>query len=101
MSLYSKIRGTIERAFSLGLAGPQVKVGDSSDQLDARNSDDTDFARVRVADPIDADDAVNLRTLEDRIVLLNKQIALLAFTLVATGIDVPSDLTASMVEFLQ
>jgi hypothetical protein len=61
MSLWSKIRGTVEAAFQLGLGGPQWKrnVG----VIEARNSADSAFAVVRVADPVAADDAVTLRKL--------------------------------------
>lgn len=56
MSLWSKIRGTIESAFQIGLAGPQIK--NNSSVLEARNSADSGFVVVRGASPVAANDLV-------------------------------------------
>lgn len=56
MSLFSKIRGTIETAFTIGLAGPQVKANGAA--LEARDNGDTVFAIVRGLDPVAANDLV-------------------------------------------
>jgi hypothetical protein len=45
MSLWSKIRGTIETAFQLGLGGPQLK--NNAGAIEARNAGDSAFAVVR------------------------------------------------------
>jgi len=54
MSLWSKIIGTIEDRFQLGLGGPLLK--DSSGAVDARNSADSGYAIVRGATPIGDND---------------------------------------------
>jgi len=54
MSLLSKIRGTIETIFQIGLAGPQVK--NNAGAVELRNSADTGFAIARAASPVGAND---------------------------------------------
>lgn len=54
MSLWSKIRGTIETIFQIGLGGPQLK--NNSSVIEARNSGDSAFAIVRGATPVGASD---------------------------------------------
>lgn len=61
MSLWSKIRGTAETIFQLGLGGPQIK--NNAGALEGRNAADVAFAILRTADPVGLDDAVNLRRL--------------------------------------
>ncbi len=56
MSLFSKLRGTIETLFSIGLGGPNLKKSSGS-ALDVRDSGDAAFANVRVAAPVGANDA--------------------------------------------
>lgn len=56
MSLWSKIRGTIENAFQIGLGGPQLK--HNTGHLDARNAGDSGYVNLRVATPIENEDAV-------------------------------------------
>lgn len=58
MSLYRKIRGTIESLFQIGLGGPQLK--NSSGAIEARNSADSAYAVFRVGTPAGADDANRL-----------------------------------------
>ena len=55
----SKIRGTTETAFQIGLGGPQLK--DDTGEIDARNAADAAYVNVRGADPIIADDLVTKR----------------------------------------
>ena len=71
MSVFAKILGTVETAFSLGLRGPQLKQGSNTVQgaIDARDAADSTFVQVRVADPVGCDDAVNLRTLNAALLL--------------------------------
>lgn len=57
MSVYSKIRGTIETIFQLGLAGPNLKA--SSGVVEARNAGDSAYAIVRGATPVGNNDLVN------------------------------------------
>lgn len=57
MSLYSKLRGTIEGYFQLGLGSAQLK-GASSNVIEARDASDSAYAIVRVATPVGNDDAV-------------------------------------------
>jgi len=45
MSLFAKIRGTIETIFQLGLSGPQLK--NNGGIIDARNAADSAYAVVR------------------------------------------------------
>jgi hypothetical protein len=45
MSLYSKIRGTIETIFALGDAGPQLKANAGS--IEVRNASDTAYTDSR------------------------------------------------------
>jgi hypothetical protein len=54
MSLWSKIRGTIETAWQIGLGGPQVKA--NAGNLEARNAADAAFVIVRGATPVAAND---------------------------------------------
>jgi len=58
MSLFAKIRGTIETIFQLGLGGPQLKGNGGA--IEARNANDSGFAIVRAADPVGPNDVVNL-----------------------------------------
>ena len=54
MSLWSKVRGTIESAFQLGLGGPQLK--NNGGVVEHRNSADNAFAVSRGADPVGLSD---------------------------------------------
>ncbi len=56
MSVFSKIKGTIETVFQIGLGGPQLKNNGGS--VDVRNAADTAFVAVRALDPVGANDAV-------------------------------------------
>lgn len=56
MSLWSKIRGTIETIFQIGLGGPQLK--NNSGAIEARNAGDSAFAVVRGAAPVGDNDLV-------------------------------------------
>lgn len=58
MGFWSKLRGTVETLFQLGIGGPQIK--SSSGSIEARNNGDSAFAIVRVADPVGTNDALNL-----------------------------------------
>ena len=49
------IRGTSEQLFQLGIEGPNLK--NNSDVLEIRNSDDSNFSRLKILDPIDDNDA--------------------------------------------
>lgn len=59
MSLWSKIRGTAETIWQIGLGGPLWK--QNSSNIDARNSADAAYVNVRGADPTIADDLVTKR----------------------------------------
>jgi hypothetical protein len=61
MSLYSKIRGTIEALFQLGLGGPQLK--NNAGNVEVRNPTDTAFVITRGADPIGPNDYVTKQSL--------------------------------------
>ena len=61
MSLRSKIRGTIETLFQLGLGGPQLK--NNSSVIEARNSTDAGFVVVRGATAISGNDLVTFAQL--------------------------------------
>jgi hypothetical protein len=54
MSLWSKIRGTVETLFQIGLQGPQLK--NNSGAIESRNATDTGFAIARGATPVGAND---------------------------------------------
>jgi hypothetical protein len=54
MSLWSKIRGTIETIFQLGLNGPNLK--NNGGAIEGRNSGDTAFTVVRGDTPVAAND---------------------------------------------
>jgi len=56
MSWFSKLRGTIESVFQLGLGGPQLK--NNSAVIECRNSDDSGFAIMRTNNPVNSHDAV-------------------------------------------
>jgi hypothetical protein len=57
MSLFSKIRGTIENLFQLGLAGPQLK--NNAGVIEARNAADSGFVIARGAAPVGDSDLTN------------------------------------------
>jgi hypothetical protein len=54
MSVWSKIRGTIETIYQIGLGGPQIK--NNSGALEMRNSSDTTFVITRGLTPVAAND---------------------------------------------
>jgi len=56
MSLLSKIRGTIETLFQLGIGGPQLK--NNGGVIEARNAADSGFAVVRGGAPVGQTDLV-------------------------------------------
>lgn len=56
MSLWSKLRGTAETSFQVGLGGPQLKA--NAGNIEARNSSDAAFVIVRGATPVAANDLV-------------------------------------------
>jgi len=56
MSLWSKVLGTIEATFQLGLGGPKFKA--SSGALEARNAADNAYAVMRGASPVGNNDLV-------------------------------------------
>lgn len=56
MSLWSKIIGTIEATFQLGLAGPKLKA--NSGAVEARNAADNAYAVMRGASPVGNNDLV-------------------------------------------
>jgi len=66
MSIFSKIRGTIEQIFQIGLGGPQIK--NNAGAVELRNSDDTDFTIVRGATPVGDNDLVTKAYLGDQLV---------------------------------
>jgi hypothetical protein len=59
MSRWEKIKGTIETAWQIGLAGPLWKA--NAGNLDGRNAADAAFVNVRGLDPAIADDLVTKR----------------------------------------
>lgn len=61
MSLFSKIRGTIETLFQLGLGGPNLK--NNLGAVEVRNAADTTFAITRGADPVGPNDYVTKQSL--------------------------------------
>lgn len=56
MSIFSKVRGTIETIFQIGLGGPQVK--NNAGVIEARDATDAGYVKVRGADPAAANDFV-------------------------------------------
>lgn len=54
MSLWAKVRGTIETIFQIGLSGPQIK--NNSGNVDVRNSADTGYVIVRGGTPVGDND---------------------------------------------
>lgn len=64
MSLYKKIRGTVETIFQLGLGGPNLKANGAV--IEARNAADAAFAVARAADPSGYDDLANRRHVEQQ-----------------------------------
>src|ERR1700745_1502596 len=68
MSLWSKVRGTIESIFQIGLGGPQVK--NNAGVIEFRNSGDSGYAVARGAAPVGDFDLVNKQYAD----LLNKPI---------------------------
>lgn len=54
MSLYSKIRGTIETIFQIGLGGPNIK--NSAGVVEARDAADAAYAIVRGDTPVASND---------------------------------------------
>lgn len=66
MSIFSKLRGTIEQIFQIGLGGPQIK--NNAGALDVRNADDTNYAIVRGATPVGDNDLVTKAYLGEQLV---------------------------------
>jgi hypothetical protein len=62
MTLYTKIRGTSETLFQIGLSGPQIK--NNSSAVEARNSTDAAFVIGRGLDPVGDDDWTTKRFVE-------------------------------------
>lgn len=58
MSVFSKLRGTVETIFQIGLGGPNVKA--NAGVVEMRNAGDAAFAITRGAPPVGADDYVTL-----------------------------------------
>jgi hypothetical protein len=56
MSLWSKVRGTIESIFQIGLSGPNVK--NNAGNIEFRNAGDSGFVIARGASPIGDNDLV-------------------------------------------
>ena len=63
MSLFNKIRGTFEDLFQIGKAGPQIKKN-ATNIAELRNSDDTDFARLKGAAAQADNEFITLKQLE-------------------------------------
>lgn len=59
MNVFSKLRGTIEKFFQIGLGGPQFK--NDTGEIDARDAADAIFVNVRGADPVIDDDLTTKR----------------------------------------
>jgi hypothetical protein len=57
MSLWKRVRGTLETLFQIGLSGPNLK--NNAGAIEARNSADSAFTVVRVADAVGSNDALN------------------------------------------
>src|SRR3954469_24060393 len=79
MSLFQKIRGTIETIFQIGLGGPNIK--NNSGVIEARNVGDTGFAIARAATPVGAND-VATKAYADA--LVSNQISTIRFALANT-----------------
>jgi hypothetical protein len=58
MSIFSKVRGTIETLFQLGLGGPQWK--NNAGAIEARDAIDASFVVGRGSDPVTSNDWVTL-----------------------------------------
>lgn len=56
MSIFNKIRGTIETIFSLGIDGPNLKANGAV--VEIKNAADSDFAVLRAATPVGDNDVV-------------------------------------------
>jgi len=54
MSLWSKIKGTVEATFQIGLGGPIIK--NNSGVVETRNSTDTGYVIVRGDTPVGSND---------------------------------------------
>jgi len=57
MSIFKKIRGTLETIWQLGLGGPNIK--NNSGVVEMKNSDDSALAVIRFATPVADTDGVN------------------------------------------
>jgi hypothetical protein len=57
VSIFKKIRGTIETIFSLGIDGPNLKANGAI--VEIRNAADSDYAVLRAGAPVGDDDVVN------------------------------------------
>lgn len=92
MSVWSKILGTIETVFQVGLGGPRIRNDQASSGsvgLDARTSDDASYANVRAADPLIDDDVATMRYVDERVERLAAIVAELIAALAANGVDLP------------
>lgn len=61
MSLWEKLRGTLETIFQIGLSGPQLK--NNAGAIEVRNSTDTGFAIARGATAVSGNDLVTFAQL--------------------------------------
>jgi hypothetical protein len=82
MSLWSKIRGTIETIFQIGLGGPQVK--NNAGNVDVRNSTDTGYVIVRGATPVAANDLATKAYVDSGSTILDGGIQTIQFA-IGTG----------------
>lgn len=82
MSLFSKIRGTIETIFQLGLGGPQLKA--NAGNVEARNSADAAFVIVRGATPVAANDLVTKAYADSAVIIADGGVQEIRFA-IGTG----------------
>lgn len=94
MSLWSKIIGTAESFFQIGLGGPQWKNDKTTAQvgLEARTLDDATYVAVRGADPQIDDDLTTKRYTDARVEELEARLRLLVSYLNAIGIEIPEEI---------
>ena len=71
MSIWSKLRGTQESSFQLGLGGPQLANDPASPQpggvVAAYDPSGSFYIPMRAAPPVTPDDVVNARALEEEL----------------------------------
>jgi hypothetical protein len=85
VSLWSKVRGTVETLFQLGLGGPQLK--NNAGAIELRNAADSAFVIARGLDPAGATDLATKNYVDQFVQRLNANATTTVVTATATNLS--------------